>query len=42
MGKRLLKERLLHPLKNKEIYRKRYEMVEWGLYLNHKAYEKYL
>ena len=30
MGRRLLKERLIHPLKNKETIEQRYEMVEWG------------
>lgn len=41
MGKRLLKERLLHPLKNKETIEERYEMVEWGTH-HYKEFEKYL
>lgn len=41
MGRRLLKERLIHPLKTPENIERRYEMVEWGRE-NFKGFEKYL
>ena len=41
MGRRLLKERLLHPLKEIQNIEKRYEAVEWGRN-NYKDFEKYM
>ena len=41
MGRRLLKERLPHPLKEIQNIEKRYEAVEWGRN-NYKDFEKYM